>query len=349
MVGIRAGFGHYSDPYRQQPGGWVGAPSRPMPQCLMRAITPVDGRPAVVEMPVPKPGPAEVRIRVAAAGVNRADLLQTSAHYRLPEGFTEVLGLECAGTVDAVGAGVDASLVGRPVSALLDGGGYAEFAVAPVTQIRILPDDADLTVSGARPEALCTAWYNLVQLAGLQRGERVLIHGGSGGVGHIAVQLGRLLGATVLTTVGSDAKAARAVELGAHHAIRYDGDVPAAVADLTGGKGVDVILDLLGAGGLAGNISMLATGGRLAIIGLQRGRKGEIDLSEMLYRKLTVMGSTLRARTAAEKSAIVSGATEFSDRVTTVVHAAVPFEEPERAHAIMNEDATFGKVVLTFS
>lgn len=313
----------------------------------MRAIKPVDGRPAVVDLPLPTPGPAEIRIRVAAAGVNRADLLQTSAHYQLPAGFTEVLGLECAGTVDAVGTGVDASLVGRPVAALLDGGGYAEYAIAPITQVRILPDGADLTIAGGRPEALSTAWYNLVQLAGLQRGERVLIHGGSGGVGHIAVQLARLLGATVLTTVGSDAKAARVRELGAHEAIRYDGDVPAAVADLTGGKGVDVILDLLGAGGLANNLKMLSTGGRLAIIGLQRGRRGEIDLSELLYRRLTVMGSTLRARTAAEKAAIVSGATEYADRVTTVVHATVPFDDAARAHAIMNEDATFGKVVLT--
>ena len=313
----------------------------------MRAIKPVDERPTIVDLPVPEPGPAEVRIRVAAAGVNRADLLQTSAHYKLPPGFTDVLGLECSGVVDAVGAGVDASLVGRPVSALVDGGGYAEFVAAPVTQVRVHPDDADLTTSGARPEALCTAWFNLVQLAGVQRGERVLIHGGSGGVGHVALQLARLLGATVLTTVGSDEKAERVRGLGAHEAIRYDGDVPGAVEHLTGGRGVDVILDVLGAGGLADNLSMLSTGGRLAIIGMQKGRRAEIDLSQLLSRKLTVMGSTLRARTGAEKAAIVSGATEFSDRITTVVHAKVPFEDVVRAHALMNEPETFGKIVLT--
>lgn len=315
----------------------------------MRAIKPVDGRPAVIELPLPAPGPAEVRIRVHAAGVNRADLLQTSDHYRLPPGFTEVLGLECAGIVDAVGTGVDQSLVGRPVGALLDGGGYAEFAIAPVTQIRILPDDADLAISAGRPEALCTAWYNLVQLGGLQRGERVLIHGGSGGVGHIAVQLARMLGATVLTTVGSEAKAARIRELGAHEAIRYDGDVPTAVADITRGKGVDIILDVLGAGGLENNISMLATGGRLAVIGLQQGRRGTLDLNELLRRRLTVFGSTLRGRTAAEKATIVSGATEYADRVTIVVHEFVPFDDAARAHALMNKPATFGKIVLTLT
>lgn len=230
-----------------------------------------------IQLPEPIPRPAEILLRVFAAGVNRADLLQAAGKYSPPPGFSTILGLEAAGVIEAVGAGVDPSLVGRKVNALLDGGGYAEKVAVPLTQIRLLPDDADLITAAARPEALCTSWFNLVQLARLREGERVLIHGGSGGVGHVAIQLATAMGAHVLTTCGSETKAQWCRDLGADYAFDYHGDVVAGVRDATDGHGVDVILDVLGAGGLAANLEMLAHGGRIAVIGLQQGRVGELD------------------------------------------------------------------------
>lgn len=301
-----------------------------------------------VELPDPVPGPAEVLIAVRAAGVNRADILQATGRYNAPAHLTPILGLEAAGIVAAVGDGVDPTMVGRPVNALLDGGGYADLVTAPVTQVRLLSDDANLALAAARPEALCTSWFNLVQLAHLEPGERVLIHGGSGGVGHVAIQVARNLGATVLTTCGSPEKARWCEELGAHLAIDYHDDVPAAVHAATDGRGVDVILDVLGAGGLASNMAMLAHRGRIAVIGLQRGRRGELDLGELLARRATIMGSRLRELSPREKAGVVSGATSHSKLVNAHVHATVPFEDARRAHELMDDPATIGKIVLTF-
>ena len=234
--------------------------------------------------------------------------------------------------------------------ALLDGGGYAEYVVAPATQLIPLATDptraTDRTRAAALPEALCTAWFNLVGICHLEAGQTVLIQGGSGGVGHVAIQLARLLGARVLTTVGAPWKGERCVDLGADVAIDYHDHVPAAVAEATGCRGVDVILDVLGAGGLADNLRMLVDGGQLAVIGLQQGRMGELDLGRLLSRRLTVHGSTLRARSREEKAAIVAAAAPYAPYIEPSVHAVMPLRRAAEAHALMDDPNTFGKVVL---
>lgn len=308
----------------------------------MRAIT-AESFPNTVDLPTPEPGPGEVLIRVGAAGINRADLLQAAGQYPVPDGRTPVLGLEAAGTVEKVGDGVDASLVGTTVAALLQGGAYAEYVTVPAS----LTTPVDDVVQGASwPEALYTSWFNLVTLARLQPGETALIHGGSGGVGHVAVQLAKALGARVLTTCGSEAKAEFCRGLGADVALDYHGDVPAGVADATDGHGVDVILDVLGAGGLPPNLKMLAHGGRIAVIGLQKGRKGELDLNALMAKRGTLMGALLRHVSVEEKAQIVADATPYAARIRTHIHEVVPFEDAARAHELMNEDATIGKIVL---
>jgi len=314
----------------------------------MRAIDVRNYVPVPADLPAPTPGPDDVLINVVAAGVNRADLHQAAGAYPPPRGASPILGLECAGVVAAVGDEVDPGLVGRPVAALLEGGGYAEYAVAPVTQLFMLDDasPADFAAAAALPEALCTAWYNLVGICGLRKGQSVLIHGGSGGVGHIAIQLAKLLGARVLTTVGSAAKGERCRELGADVVINYNDDVPAAIVAATEGWGVNVILDVLGGGALADNLKSLAVGGQLAIIGTQQGRRADLDIGRLLMRRLTVHGSTLRARSVNEKAWIVANAAEYWGRVTPVVDAVVPLERAEKAHRLINEEKTFGKIVL---
>ena len=245
-----------------------------------------------------------------------------------------------------LGDGVDPALLGTPTSALLDGGGYAEYAVAPASQLLPVTDPADMPRAAALPEALATAWFNLVQIAHLRAGQSVLIQGGSGGVGHVAIKLARLVGADVLTTVGAPWKGERCRDLGADVVIDYHDDVPTAVLAATGGRGVDVILDVLGAGALADNLRMLAPHGQLAIIGLQQGRRAEIDLGQLLSRRVTVHGSTLRARTRAEKAAILAAAAAYAPYIEPAVHAVVPLRRAGEAHALMDEPGTFGKVVL---
>ena len=298
------------------------------------------------EAPTPEPGPGEVLIEVHAAGVNRADLLQATGSYPPPPGASPILGLECAGVVTGLGDGVDPALLGTPTSALLDGGGYAEYAVAPASQLLPVTDPADMPRAAALPEALATAWFNLIQIAHLRAGQSVLIQGGSGGVGHVAIKLARLVGADVLTTVGAPWKGKRCRDLGADVVIDYHDDVPTAVLAATGGRGVDVILDVLGAGALADNLRMLAPHGQLAIIGLQQGRRAEIDLGQLLSRRVTVHGSTLRARTRAEKAAILAAAAAYAPYIEPAVHAVVPLRRAGEAHALMDEPGTFGKVVL---
>jgi len=316
----------------------------------MRAIDVRNYTLVPADLPIPTPASDEVLIRVVTAGVNRADLHQAAGAYPPPKGHSPILGLECAGVVVDVGLDVDRALLGRPVAALLDGGGYAEYVTAPETQLFVLDDaaggGADFVRAAALPEALCTAWYNLVGLCGLRKGQSVLIHGGSGGVGHVAIQLAKALGARVLATVGSEAKGERCRELGADVVINYNGDVPAAVVAATEGWGVNVILDVLGGGGLAANLGSLAVGGQLAIIGTQQGRRAELDIGKLLARRLTIHGSTLRARTRTEKAMIVANAREFWGLITPVVHAVVPLEAADKAHRMMNDEKTFGKIVL---
>ncbi|MCR6492987.1 NAD(P)H-quinone oxidoreductase [Cellulomonas sp. P24] len=311
-----------------------------------------DGLP-VEDLPAPVPGPGEVLIRVRAAGINKADLLQRAGSYPPPPGVTDRLGLEVSGVVAALGDGVTGWSEGDRVCALVDGGGYAELVTVPAAQVLRVPDGIDLLDAAALPEAVCTAWSNLVDVGGLTAGSTVLVHGGSGGVGVVAVQLAAALGARVLTTAGGAARAERCLELGAEVAIdhRRD-DVLHRVLEATGGAGVDIVLDVLGAGGLETNLRALATGGRLVVIGLQQGRRAEIDLGLLLARRAAVIGTTLRARPPHEKAAIVDSVRQtvwpmlLDGRLRPVVHARLPLAEAAAGHELLASGEVFGKVLL---
>lgn len=298
-------------------------------------------------------GPGQALLEVAAAGVNRADLLQRQGHYPPPAGAPEWPGLEVSGRVLAVGEGVSSVREGESVCALLSGGGYAERVVVDASLVLPVPRGVDLVEAAALPEAAATAWSNLVDLARLRAGESVLVHGGSGGVGSFAVQLAAALGARVLATARDEARCARVRELGAELAIPYaDAEIPTAVREATEGRGVDVVLDVLGAGALGDNLRALATGGRLVVIGLQRGRKGELDLGVLLSRRLTVAGTTLRSRPLAERAAIVAALREHvwplleQGRVRPVVHRALPMDRAGEAHELLDSGEVFGKLLL---
>jgi putative PIG3 family NAD(P)H quinone oxidoreductase len=307
-------------------------------------------------VPDPEPRSGEVLVRVAAAGVNRADLLQRAGRYPPPRGASPILGLECSGVIEAVGDDVAGWSVGDRVAALLDGGGYAELVAVPEAQLLPVPDDLDLVAAGSLPEALCTAWSNLVMVAGLRVWEVVLIHGGSGGVGSVAIQLAKAQGVTVITTAGGPQRVAACRELGADVAIDHRSEeVAARVRGATGGHGADVILDVLGAGGLPTNLRSLATGGRLVVIGMQQGRVGELDLGLLLMKRASIHGTTLRARPAGEKAQIVAQVTGHAwplvghgpdARIRPVVHARLPLAEAGRAHELLDSGEVFGKLVL---
>lgn len=311
-----------------------------------------DGALVVEERPDPVRGAGEVLIDVAAAGVNNADLLQRAGRYPAPPGAPDWLGLEVSGTV-AVADDASGLAPGDPVVALLAGGGYAERVSVPAGQALPVPDGVGLVEAAALPEAACTAWSTL-EAARLARGEWLLVHGGSGGVGSHAVQLAAALGARVATTAGGPERVARCRELGAELAVDHRAeDFVARVREATDGRGVDVVLDVVGGAYLGRNLEALATGGRLAVIGLQRGRRGELDLGLLLSRRATVLGTTLRARPAAEKAAIVAGVGRHvwplvaEGRVRPVVHATLPLGRAEDAHALLRSGEVFGKVLLT--
>ena len=323
----------------------------------MRAVTIASqtsgGKLALIDTNPPEPDNDEVLIRVASAGVNRADLLQRDGHYPPPAGAPPWPGLEVAGTVVSAGGGVTAFQVGEPVVALLGGGGYAELVAVPAAQTLPAPDGVDLVDAGALPEAVCTAWTNLVDTARLQPGDRVLVLGGSGGIGVVAVQLARALGTVVITTAGGPERCARVRELGADHVIDHrDGDVVRAVLEATDGRGVDVVLDVLGGPALRDNVRMLADGGRLVSIGLQQGRRGELDLGELMAKRASVTGTMLRSRTTEEKAAILAAVREHvwpmvaDGRLRPVVHARVPLADADDALRLMEHGAAFGKVLL---
>lgn len=310
----------------------------------------------VIERPDPVPGAGELLIRVAAAGVNRADLLQREGHYPPPPGVPSWPGLEVSGTVIGRGAGVDAAdwPDGLPVAALLGGGGYAEQVTVPVGQVLPVPAGVDLVAAGGLPEAVATAWTNLIDSGRLVAGETLLVQGGSGGVGSIAVQLATALGVRVLTTAGGPERADRCRELGADVVIDHrTQDVVAAVHEATEGRGVDVVLDVLGGGGLASNVEVLATGGRLVVIGTQRGATGTLDLMQLMAKRAYVTGSTLRWRTVEQKSRVIADVAAHAwpliadGRVAPVVHTTLPLDQAAEAHRLMDSGAVFGKVLLT--
>jgi len=310
----------------------------------------------VIERPDPVPGAGELLIRVAAAGVNRADLLQREGHYPPPPGVPSWPGLEVSGTVIGRGTGVDAAdwPDGLPVAALLGGGGYAEQVTVPVGQVLPVPAGVDLVAAGGLPEAVATAWTNLIDSGRLVAGETLLVQGGSGGVGSIAVQLATALGVRVLTTAGGPERADRCRELGADVVIDHrTQDVVAAVHEATEGRGVDVVLDVLGGGGLASNVEVLATGGRLVVIGTQRGATGTLDLMQLMAKRAYVTGSTLRWRTVEQKSRVIADVAAHAwpliadGRVAPVVHTTLPLDQAAEAHRLMDSGAVFGKVLLT--
>ena len=307
----------------------------------------------VAEVPSPMPGAGEVLIRVAAAGVNRADLLQRRGLYPPPPGASPILGLECGGTVAAVGPGVDRFRVGDRVMALLAGGGYADLVAVPAGCVIPVPDPVDDAEAGGLPEVFLTAFLNLFHLGGLQTDHTALVHGGSGGVGTAAITLCRLAGARVLVTAGSDERCRRCVDHGADAALNYrTEDLAARVLQLTAGRGVEVALDSVGAPYLDLHTRVLARGGRLVLIGLQGGSRGEVDLRAVLSRHLTLLGSTLRSRSADEKAAIIRaflarfGADLGAGRLRPVVDRTLPFERAGEAHRLLAAGEVFGKVVL---
>ena len=306
------------------------------------------------DVPDPVVGPGEVVIDIAATAVNRADLLQRAGHYPVPPGAPEWPGLECSGTISAIGAGVLHWNLGDPVCALLSGGGYAERVAVPTGQLLPLPVGLDLVDAAALPEVTCTVWSNVFMAAGLRPGEVLLVHGGSSGIGTMAVQLAREVGATVAVTAGSADKLQRCRELGADIVVNYrEQDFVTAVREATGGHGADVVLDNMGASYLSRNIDVLAFNGRLVVIGMQGGVKAELDLSALMSKRAAVISTSLRARPADEKAAIVASVCEHvwpllnAGTVRPVIHDRLPLAQAADAHRMMKESSHIGKILLT--
>jgi putative PIG3 family NAD(P)H quinone oxidoreductase len=323
----------------------------------MRAVLVTEpGGPEVLEwqeVPDPAPGPGEVLIDVAAAGLNRADLLQRQGLYPPPPGAPPYPGMECSGRVVATGAEVTGWKPGDEVCALMAGGGYAEKAAVPAGQLLPIPDGLSVVDAAALPEATCTVYSNVFQVGGLTAGETFLVHGGASGIGTMAIQLAKANGARVICTAGTAEKLARCRALGADVAISYrNEDFVEVVKHATGGAGADVILDIMGASYLARNLSALATGGRLVIIGRQGGNRAELDLGVLQSKRGAIHATTLRARPLAEKAAIVSAVREnvwpliSAGTVVPVIDQALPMLSAAEAHRILEGGGQTGKLLL---
>ncbi|XNS28075.1 NAD(P)H-quinone oxidoreductase [Citricoccus nitrophenolicus] len=308
---------------------------------------------AVQDRPVPSPGPGEVVIRVAAAGINRADLLQRAGNYPVPEGASDLPGLEVSGTIEEAGAGVGNWDFGTPVCALLAGGGYAEYVAVPAGQVVPVPDGVSLTDAAGLPEVAATCWSNLVMEAGVQSGDWVLVHGGTGGIGSFALQLLQALGARPIATAGSPEKMARSLELGAEAAINHrEEDFVARVREITDGHGADVILDVMGAKYLTSNVKTLARGGQLVVIGLQGGTTGDLPLGAVMGKNAVVTGTMLRPRPVAEKSEIMRQVAErvwplvSNGAIRATTDSTFPLEQAAQAQDRFEESDRTGKVLL---
>jgi putative PIG3 family NAD(P)H quinone oxidoreductase len=306
-----------------------------------------------VERPVPSIGPGDVLIKVAAAGVNRPDVMQRQGRYPPPPGASDIPGLEVSGTIEAVGPDARGWRVGDEVCALVSGGGYAEYCAAPALQCLPVPRGMEMVHAAGVPETTFTVWTNVFERGRLARGETILVHGGSSGIGTTAIQLARAFGARVLATAGSAAKCAACEALGAARAFNYrEVDFVAAAREATGGLGVNVVLDMVGGDYLQRNIDVLAIEGRLLLIGQLGGAKAHINTMPVLQRRLTITGSTLRARTVAEKAAIANAVHDHvwplfeSGAVRVVVHATFPLAQAADAHRIMEESRHVGKLIL---
>jgi putative PIG3 family NAD(P)H quinone oxidoreductase len=323
----------------------------------MHAITMREpGGPGVLawtETDDPEPAAGQVLIDVAATAVNRADLLQRQGVYPPPPGASQIIGLECSGTIAALGEGVSGWDVGEPVCALLAGGGYAERVAVPAAQLMPVPSGVDLVTAASLPEVAGTVWSNVVMTARLGVGEVLLVHGGAGGVGTHAIQVGKAVGAVVAVTAGSDERLARCAKLGADVLVNYrEQDFVKEVQAATDGRGADVVLDNMGAAYLDRNIAVLARHGRLVIIGMQGGAKAELDMRALLGKCASVTATGLRYRPVEEKGAIIADVVEKlwplleTGEVRPVVHEVLPIQQAAEAHRLLEEGSPFGKVVL---
>ncbi|MGC5009841.1 NAD(P)H-quinone oxidoreductase [Streptosporangium sp. DT93] len=316
----------------------------------MRAIV-IDkpGGPEVLtwrQVPDPVTGPGDVLIEVAASAVNRADTLQRQGFYDPPPGASPYPGLECSGVVGEVGRDVEGFAPGDRVCALLSGGGYAERVAVPWQQVMRVPEGLHLVEAAGLPEVACTVWSNVFMTARLRKGETLLVHGGASGIGTMAVQLAKAFGSRVVVTAGSPEKIARCLELGADEGIDYRRE------DFSEKVRADVILDIMGGAYLAGNVTALNTGGRLVVIGLQGGAKGELNLGALLAKRASVHATTLRSRPVDEKGAIVRGVVRDvwplvdAGAIRPIVHARVPMGEAAEAHRILESGEHIGKILL---
>ena len=306
------------------------------------------------ERPVPKPAEGEVLIKVAAAGVNRPDVEQRKGTYPPPPGASDIPGLEIAGTVVELGTGTNGLRLGDEVCALVSGGGYAEYCTAPAAQCLPVPKGLGMTEAAALPETFFTVWQNVFDRARLKAGETILIHGGSSGIGTTAIQMAKAMGARVLTTAGSDEKCEACRKLGADRAINYNTEDFAEVTLAeTNKKGADVILDMVGGKYFERNIAALAIEGRLSVIALLGGRDAKLDLGLLLRKRLTVVGSVLRARPVSEKGAIAESLRReiwpliAAGKIKPVIDSTFPLADAAKAHARMETSAHVGKIVLT--
>jgi putative PIG3 family NAD(P)H quinone oxidoreductase len=306
-----------------------------------------------VERPVPEPAPFEVLIQVAAAGVNRPDVLQRKGVYPPPPGVTDLPGLEVAGEVVRLGEGVYEPALGTRVCALVAGGGYAQYVIAPAVQCLAVPSSLTLEQAAVLPETFFTVWHNVFERLRLKKGETLLVHGGSSGIGTTAILLGKAFDARVIVTAGSAQKCAACRELGADVAINYrEGDFVEATLRATDGKGADVILDMVGGDYLARNAAAAAVEGRIALIATQGGNKSELDLRPLMIKRLTISASTLRAQPIANKGRIAAALRENvwplfeTVGLKPVIHARFPLADAAGAHRLMESDTHIGKIVL---
>ena len=328
-----------------------------LPQKMIGINSGVAGGPDVLmasSMPVPTPQAGEVLLRVEAAGVNRADLMQRQGIYPPPPGASSIYGLEAAGTVVALGAGVDPAYLGQPMCALLAGGGYAEYCAVNIGHCLPVPANLTMVEAAALPEALFTVWTNVFERAYAVEGDTVLVHGGTSGIGTMTISLGKLFGLTVIVTCGSDEKCAAAIKLGASHAINYKTqDFVSEVARLTGGKGVHAVLDLVGGDYVARSLKCLAVEGRHVTIAVPHGVMADVNLLDVMMRRLTITGSTLRARETSFKTLVAEEISRtvwphvVAGRLKPVVDRTFPLSAAAEAHKYMDSGQHIGKIVLT--
>ncbi len=327
-----------------------------LPETMMAMGFDAPGGPEVLRpetLPVPHPGAGEVLIRIAFAGVNRPDVIQRQGFYPAPPGASPIPGLEVSGMVVAIGEGVDPAHLGQTVCALVSGGGYAEYCLAVADHCLPVPGDLPLDQAAAMPETLFTVWHNVFERGWAREGETLLVHGGTSGIGSMAIMLGKAFGLTVIVTCGGADKCAAALEIGADHAIDYKaGDFVAEVMRITAGKGVELVLDMVAGDYVMRNLKCLADDGRHVTIAVQGGVRAEINMAEVMRRRLTLTGSTLRPRSNQFKALLAQEIAEVAwplveqGKLRPVMDRAFPLAEAAAAHARMEAGAHIGKIVL---